>query len=59
MPRTKHAEARMQQRAIPPLIDLWLEEFGEEEYDGHGGIRRYFSRRSIREMERQFGRRPI
>jgi hypothetical protein len=56
---TKHAEVRARQRAIPPLVLLWLDEFGEEEYDGHGAIRTYFSRRSIRAMERAFGRDPI
>lgn len=56
---SKHADVRMQQRGIPPLIGLWLDEFGEEEYDGHGGVRRFFSRKSIRAMERTFGRRPV
>ena len=54
-----HALARLQQRAIPPLIDQWLDEFGEEEYDGNGGVRIYFSRQSIRRLERAFGRLPI
>lgn len=56
---TKHAKTRAQQRCIPPLIDEWLDRFGEEEYDGHGGIRKYFSRRSIRSMQREFGREPV
>ena len=56
---TRHAQIRMQQRGIPPLIGLWLEEFGEEEYDGHGGVRRFFSRKSIRAMERAFGHQPV
>ena len=56
---SRHALERAQQRAIPPLIEQWLDEFGEEECDGHGGIRRYFSRRSVRKMERAFGRRPV
>ena len=54
-----HATVRAQQRGIPPLIRDWLFQFGEEQYDGHGGIRRYFSQRSIREMERCFGRAPV
>ena len=54
-----HAKARQQQRAIPPLIDQWLDEFGDEEYDGRGTVRVYFSRRSIRRMERAFGRLPV
>jgi hypothetical protein len=54
-----HARARLQQRAIPPLIDKWLDEFGDEEYDGCGAVRIFFSRRSIRRMERAFGRLPV
>jgi hypothetical protein len=36
---TKHAAIRAQQRCIPPLVDRWLDEFEEEEHDGHGFIR--------------------
>lgn len=56
---TRHALARKQQRAIPPLIESWLDAFGEEEYDGHGGVRVFFSRRSIRRLERAVGRQPV
>jgi len=56
---TSHANVRMQQRSIPPLINQWLDQFGEEEYDGHGGITRYFSHFSIRAMERAFGAAPV
>jgi hypothetical protein len=59
MNMTHHAAIRSQQRCIPPLINQWLDQFGEEEYDGHGGIRRYFSNTSIRVMEREFGRGPL
>lgn len=59
MNASQHARQRAQQRGIPPLIDLWLDEFGEEQYDGHGGVIRYFSRRSIRAMEQGFGREPV
>jgi len=54
-----HARARLQQRGIPPLIDQWLDEFGDQEYDGRGAVRVFFSRRSIRRMERTFGRLPV
>ena len=50
-----HAAIRSQQRGIPPLVMQWLDQFGEECYDGHGAIIRYFSRASRREMEREFG----
>ena len=56
---TTHAAVRQQQRGIPPLIRDWLEEFGETRYDGHGGAIRYFSHRSLRQMEKSLGRAPI
>ena len=59
MRRTKHAAVRAQQRGIPPLVDRLLDEFGEEEHDGHGFIRLFFSHRSIRAMERSLGRQPV
>jgi hypothetical protein len=59
MSRHTHAAIRAQQRGIPPLIDAWLDEFGAEEYDGHGSVIRYFSRASIRNMERMLGRAPV
>ena len=52
---TRHAQIRMQQRGIPPVIERYLEEFGEEEHDGHGGVQPYFSQKSIRTMERNLG----
>ncbi len=54
-----HVAIRAQQRCIPPLVDQRLDEFGEERYDGNGDILLYFSRASIRAMERTFGRAPI
>jgi hypothetical protein len=54
-----HAAVRAQQRCIPPLIDQWLDQFGEERYDGHGGVLRFFSHASIRAMEQAFGRAPV
>ena len=59
MTLSRHAAERAQQRGIPPLILEWLQKFGEESFDGHGCIRRYFSKKSIRAMEREFGRRPV
>lgn len=53
---SKHCQHRNQQRCIPPIVHEWLSEYGEEKYDGHGGIVRYFSSRSKREMERDLGR---
>lgn len=56
---TQHAEIRAQQRGIPPIVDRLLDEFGEEEYDGHGCVRLFFSKSSVRDMERSLGRQPV
>lgn len=56
---THHSQVRAQQRCIPPLVEQWLDEFGEECYDGHGGCLRYFSRSSRRALERAVGRAPV
>ena len=56
MNQTTHCQVRAQQRCLPPIIHQWLNEFGDEAYDGHGGVRVFFSHRSIRAMERVLGR---
>lgn len=56
---TKHALVRAQQRAIPPLVDRWLDEFGEVVHDGNGKVRVFFSHKSRRNMKRTLGRRPV
>lgn len=56
---TKHAAIRSQQRGIPPFIDEILDRYGAEEYDGHGGLIRYLTKSSIRQMERDMGRAPV
>lgn len=56
---TTHASIRSQQRGVPPLIRDWLLLFGDERFDGHGGLIRYFSRRSVRQLERAVGRQPV
>ena len=53
------SKGRAQRRGIPPLIDQWLSQFGEEEYDGRGGILRFFSHASRRALEREVGRAPV
>lgn len=55
MNMTTHANIRSQQRCIPPLIDQWLDQFGETDYDGQGGIRFFFSKASIKKMEKVCG----
>jgi len=56
---TKHASIRAQQRGIPPFIDHLLDCYGEEQYDGHGGVVLYLNKKSIRQMERDMGHRPV
>jgi hypothetical protein len=56
---TKHAEVRAQQRGIPPMIDQLLDLYGQEAYDGHGAVTLYLDKTSIRNMERDMGRRPV
>lgn len=56
---TKHSEIRAQQRCIPPMVDQLLDLYGQDEYDGHGAIIRYLDKISIRNMERDLGRRPV
>lgn len=52
---SKHAAIRAQQRGITPMIQEYLLEYGAEIYDGHGGIKRCFDKRSIRRIERCLG----
>jgi len=56
---TKHANKRAQQRGIPPLIQIWLLDYGVETFDGSGGVIRYFDRESIRRLERDVGSTPV
>lgn len=57
--QTQHAIKRSQQRGIPQLIQHWLLDYGKQNYDGRGRIVRYFTKDSVRQMERDFGREPI
>jgi hypothetical protein len=52
---TKHAAARSQQRGIPPLVSDWLIAYGDEVFDGRGGVVRYFSTTCIRQLEDDVG----
>lgn len=54
-----HATVRAQQRGIPPFVGDLLDAYGRESYDGHGGLVRYFDKRSLRLMEREMGREPV
>lgn len=56
---TQHAAQRVQQRGIPPVIRDWLLAFGDEVFDGRGGIIRYFSPSTLRTLEREVGKAPL
>lgn len=56
---TKHAQTRAQQRGIPPMVDQWLDLYGQEEHDGHGAVILYLDKKSRRNMERDLGRLPV
>ena len=56
---TDHAAIRQQQRGLPPLVSDWLLDFGDEQFDGHGGVIRFFSKKCIRHLEREVGRKPV
>ena len=57
--QTKHAQVRMQQRAIPPFVEQLLDDFGVKQFTGHGRIITYHSKESRRRMEREMGRDPV
>ncbi|WP_301102484.1 hypothetical protein [Propionivibrio sp.] len=57
--KTLHAQKRAQQRGIPPFIDELLDLYGCERHDGHGGVLRFFNKKSVRAMERDMGRKPV
>lgn len=59
MSNSKHAQERIQQRGIPPLIVQWLEAFGEEQHDRHGAVILHFSKRARRRLEHAVGREPV
>lgn len=56
---TNHAAVRSQQRGIPPIVSEWLIAYGNERFDGHGGVVRYFSATGIRELEDDVGAQPV
>lgn len=59
MARTHHAQARAQQRCLPPFIEELLDRYGEERHLGSGAVIRYLSKRGRRHMEKDMGRQPV
>lgn len=56
---TRHAVIRAQQRGVPTLVTSWLLDYGEEAYDGRGGVVRFFGRDSLRRLKRDLGEQPV
>lgn len=55
---THHAQARIQQRGIPPLIVEWLMEFGAREAH-HGADRVFFDKQSKKKLAQRFGHQVV
>ncbi len=55
---SRHAQSRVQQRCIPPLIIEWLLDFGAEERT-HGASRRYFDKASRKKLAREKGQEVV
>lgn len=53
---SKHCEIRSQQRCIPLFILELLIIYGDERFDGYGGIIRSFSKRSIKNLNKEYGK---
>jgi hypothetical protein len=58
MKLTQHAEVRLEQRAISPLIVDWLLDFGATKYDKHGAKLRFFDKSSRKKLTKIVGK-PI
>jgi hypothetical protein len=53
--KTKHAEVRAQQRGISYGVERLLQNYGEVRSAPHGCLMRFFSKKSIKKMETEFG----
>jgi hypothetical protein len=53
---TRHAGRRAKQRGVPPVVIDWLIGYGVTVFDGRGGVVRYFDRRAVRRLQRDYGR---
>lgn len=52
---TKHAKDRMQQRGLGPFVVNLLLDYGTEEHDGKGAVRRFFDKKARRSVKRALG----
>lgn len=55
---TCHAQVRMQQRGIPPLIVEWLLEYGASEVS-HGAVRRFFDKQARKRLAANVGHQVV
>jgi hypothetical protein len=53
--KTKHAEVRAQQRGINDGVERLLQAYGEVRPAPHGCVMRFFSKKSIKKLEAEFG----
>jgi hypothetical protein len=54
MNQTKHAQARLQQRNIPPLVVEWLRDYGTVVYS-HGAEKLIFDKAAKKRLEKGIG----
>jgi hypothetical protein len=54
-----HGSTRCQQRGLSPLVTDCLLEFGEDVYDHNGCVIRHFMKKSLRKIERAWGKEPV
>jgi len=54
MDLSRHAQARCQQRSIPPLIRHWLLEYGSEA-KAHGATKRFFDKAARKRLAADVG----
>lgn len=52
---SKHFLVRVQQRGLCGEVVGLLKRYGARQYDGHGGVIRYFDKRSRKQIERDYG----
>jgi hypothetical protein len=56
---SRHAQYRMRERGVPPLVVDWLLQFGQMHFDHRGGIIYFFDKHSRRRLEKAVGPRVV
>ena len=56
---SKHVSRRIQKRSVPPIVLDWLRDYGREQYDGRGGVIRYFDNAAKERLAQVCGRRFV